>query len=56
VKVNALQTGFFRVKYSEPLLRALQPPLLSLTLRPSDRLGCEHEPTLSRLFFFFFCL
>lgn len=39
VKVNALQTGFFRVKYSEPLLRALQPPLLSLTLRPSDRLG-----------------
>ncbi len=44
VKVNALQTGFFRVKYSEPLLRALQPALLSLTLRPSDRLGCEHKP------------
>jgi hypothetical protein len=39
-KVNARQTGFFRVKYSEPLLRALQPPLLSLTLSPSDRLGC----------------
>ncbi|KAK2727021.1 puromycin-sensitive aminopeptidase-like [Artemia franciscana] len=39
IKVNYGQLGFYRVKYSEELLKRLVPPLKSMTLPPLDRLG-----------------
>lgn len=39
IKANFLQTGFFRVKYSEPLLKRLGTALKGGHLRATDRLG-----------------
>jgi len=43
IKINAGQAGFYRVKYSAPLLAKLIPPLKSLALPPVDRLGVQGD-------------
>eukprot|EP00276_Gloeochaete_wittrockiana_P001400 CAMPEP_0184675586 /NCGR_PEP_ID=MMETSP0308-20130426/87867_1 /TAXON_ID=38269 /ORGANISM="Gloeochaete witrockiana, Strain SAG 46.84" /LENGTH=970 /DNA_ID=CAMNT_0027123301 /DNA_START=44 /DNA_END=2956 /DNA_ORIENTATION=- len=41
LKVNAGQSGVYRVKYSQALLAALFPAIEALQLPPADRLGVE---------------
>ncbi|GIT44030.1 MAG: hypothetical protein Ct9H300mP11_19660 [Chloroflexota bacterium] len=43
VKVNPLQTGFFRVNYSEEDWQRLVPPIESLELHATDRLGVQND-------------
>ena len=43
VKVNPLQTGFFRVKYPAEELERLQAPVKDLVLDPADRLGIQND-------------
>jgi len=43
VKVNANQTGFFRVKYTSELASRLLPPLSSLALPTVDRLAIQND-------------
>ncbi|MFY9457771.1 MAG: M1 family metallopeptidase [Candidatus Spechtbacterales bacterium] len=43
VKINSGQTGFFRVKYSPKMLKALYPGIESLALPTIDRLGIVND-------------
>jgi puromycin-sensitive aminopeptidase len=43
IKVNALQTGFYRVKYAPDELEKLAEPVRSLTLPAADRLGIQND-------------
>ncbi|MEE3248079.1 MAG: M1 family metallopeptidase, partial [Chloroflexota bacterium] len=43
VKVNPLQTGFFRVNYSADDWERLVPPIESLELHATDRLGIQND-------------
>jgi len=43
VKLNPLQTGFFRVNYSADDWQRLVPPIESLELHPTDRLGIQND-------------
>ena len=43
IKVNPMQTGFYRVKYSEQELAKLTPPIQDRVLPPSDRLGIQND-------------
>eukprot|EP01112_Ceratiomyxa_fruticulosa_P011130 TRINITY_DN2998_c0_g1_i1.p1 TRINITY_DN2998_c0_g1~~TRINITY_DN2998_c0_g1_i1.p1 ORF type:complete len:855 (-),score=219.95 TRINITY_DN2998_c0_g1_i1:139-2703(-) len=43
IKANAGQSGFYRVKYSEDLLKRLLGPLSELKLPPVDRLGIQGD-------------
>jgi puromycin-sensitive aminopeptidase len=43
VKVNPLQTGFFRVNYSADGWQRLVPPIESLELHATDRLGIQND-------------
>ena len=43
VKVNPLQTGFFRVNYSAEDWQRLVPPIQSLELHATDRLGVQND-------------
>ena len=43
VKVNPLQTGFFRVNYSADDWQRLVPPIESLELHATDRLGIQND-------------
>ena len=42
-KVNPLQTGFFRVNYSEADWQRLMPAISALTLPATDRLGIQND-------------
>ncbi|MCH7786215.1 MAG: M1 family metallopeptidase, partial [Chloroflexi bacterium] len=43
IKVNPLQTGFYRVKYSSDELARLTSPIRDLTLPTNDRLGIQND-------------
>ena len=43
VKLNPLQTGFFRVNYSNEDWQRLVPPIESLELHATDRLGIQND-------------
>ena len=43
IKVNPLQTGFYRVKYPPEELERLQVPIRDLALPPADRLGIQND-------------
>ena len=43
IKVNPLQTGFFRVNYSANDWQRLVPPIESLELHATDRLGIQND-------------
>ena len=43
VKVNPLQTGFFRVNYSADDWQRLVPPIKALELHATDRLGVQND-------------
>ena len=43
IKVNPLQTGFYRVKYPPEELERLQAPIRDLALPPADRLGIQND-------------
>jgi puromycin-sensitive aminopeptidase len=43
VKVNPLQTGFYRVKYASEELERLKAPIRDLALPPADRLGIQND-------------
>ena len=43
IKVNPLQTGFYRVKYPPEELERLQTPIRDLALPPADRLGIQND-------------
>jgi len=43
LKVNSGQTGFYRVLYSEDLMRNLGEAISSLKLAPEDRLGVQND-------------
>jgi len=43
IKVNPLQTGFFRVKYPSEEQARLRAPIENLVLPPADRLGIQND-------------
>ena len=43
LKLNPLQTGFYRVKYSSEELNRLSPPIRNRVLPPADRIGMQND-------------